>query len=350
MIHRRATYAVVLVALLLKGCGSALDHSGRPQQSPEITVRAATVVSVPQEVTIPALGKVAFRRELSLGFTVSGRIAEVSVNDGQYVTKGQLLASLDSVNVDGSLSQARAEMNRADGELRRSHELFRQGWVTRSDVEAAEAAEAAARAVLQSARFNTLHARIYAPMAGIVLERRSEPSEVVQAGQGVLRLGLIGSGMVLHASLTEKDANQIAVGTAAHVTIPTLGNLKLPGTVVELAGIADNSTGLFDCLVRLPAEPRLRAGQIGSLNITRTTDSVQMLIPTTAVFDVRAGEGLIYVLDESRTVHLRRIVLSNLTKDGIFVSSGLSPGEKVIISGLDQLHEGAKVSLAASET
>ena len=104
---------------------------------PQVRIAQVGGTTVPD--TITATGKLAWRRETSLGFTSAGRIATVAVNEGDSVRPGQLLAALDSTTVAASVAAARAERHRAAAEYARSAKLFEQGWVTQPRVDNARA-------------------------------------------------------------------------------------------------------------------------------------------------------------------------------------------------------------------
>jgi RND family efflux transporter MFP subunit len=327
------------IATFLAGCSEKSESSG---SSALKAVLVATISSTEKAVMIEAVGTVGFRRELSLSFTSPGRITAMNVNEGQHVVRGELLAALDTVNVGGDLSRASAEMTRVQAELQRSEELFKQGWLTKSKLETARSVAASATANLQSARFQLSNSRIIAPQDGLVLQRMAEPSETVQAGKGVVRLGLTESGMVLRAALTDRDVTQLALGAPVSVTISAL-NGQVQGRLIELAGIADQATGTFECVIALPAHLQLRAGQVGRISLTSSGGGSEIVAPAGSIFGVRAGEGLTYILTTNGQVRLRKVVLGELRRDGIVILSGIVNGERVVVSGREQLRDREQV-------
>ena len=98
-------------------------------------------------------------------------------------------------------------------------------------------------------------------------------------------------------------------------------------------------------LFSLPAKAKLRAGQIGTANIKLpAANDGAMQIPASALFGVRAGEGLVYVLDtKTSRVETRNVLIERVMDDFIIISSGLKPGDTIIISGGEKLRTGAKV-------
>lgn len=329
---------------LLAGCTKAEPRQEPAAASP--AVRIASVGAAQQAATIRGVGTVSLRREASLGFTSAGRIARLNVNEGDSVRPGQVLAALDTTTVAADLTRARAERERAAAEFRRSSSLMAQGWITRPRLENAQASLQAADASVSAARFQATNATISAPGGGIVLARLAEPGQVVAAGTPVLVIGEAASGYVLRVPLSDRDAARLVEGVPAQVTLAALGNQPITGRVIEIAGRGDRATGTFTVEIALPADPRLRSGQIGEALITASTQKVTALtVPATAIFAARAGEGFVYVVDRAnRRVRLRRVMIADATDGGIEVTGGLSRGELIATSRVDRLKDGQVIA------
>lgn len=338
----RAKIIVIMPLLLLSACRSEPVAKAHEVVT---TVRVATIGVADTVPVVDAVGTVRYRREPSLGFTSAGRVVVITVNEGDHIAKGQLLAALDSATVGAALSSAAAEVARASAELARSETLMKQGWITRARLETARSTSALAYANVRSARFQVANARIYAPSAGIILARTAEPAQVVAAGQPVLQLGEAAGGMVLRVPVTDRDAARLAAGAPARITLAALGDVAISGRLIEIGGRADRATGTFDCLIALPADARLRVGQVGQVAIIARADpQIESVAPSAAVFAARAGEGFVYVLGQDNRPVLRKVVLGAPRNDGIAIVSGLQRGERVIISGVDRLRAGQKVT------
>lgn len=341
----RRWLAVGLAVAALAACGRAKPPAPAPDPIPD--VRIAPVGGVARSGEIEGVGTVALRREASLGFTSAGRIARITVNEGDRVRPGQLLAALDTTTVAADLARAEAERERAAAEYKRSANLMAQGWITRPRLENAKASLEAADAQVRAARFQTSNAVITAPGSGTVLARLAEPGQVVPAGGAVLVIGEQASGLVLRVPLSDRDAARIRPGAPVVATLAALDGEPLAGRVVEIGGRADRATGAFTIEVALPADPRLRSGQIGNARITAAAGgSTAPLVPAAAIFSPRAGEGFAYVVDrDAGRVRLRRVAISEATDGGLRVTAGLKPGEWVATSRVDRLKDGMRIRI-----
>ena len=340
---------LVVMAAMMPLAGCARHDETRAEQPPP-QVRVARVGSDSSAAIVKAVGTVQLRRESNLGFTSAGRIASLTVNEGDRVTAGQLLAALDPATVAADSATARAELQRARLELQRSETLFAKGWVTRPRVDNARAAFEAAQARVSAAGFQQSNARIVAPGDGVILARLAEPGQVVAAGMPVLSLGEARGGYVLRVPLTDRETAGLTAGAAATVRIEALGGAPVIGQVIEIAGRADPATGTFLVEIGLPAEPRLKSGQIGSVEIVAAGPvegaprATGLMVPPAAIFAARAGEAFVYVLPPgSDRIKLRRIMVSDVNDGGITVLGGLAAGESVAVSGVDRLSDGQRV-------
>jgi RND family efflux transporter MFP subunit len=325
----QARGVTVATAALLVGC-SAPDATQAPAPTPQ--VRIAQVGGQDTGAAITGVGTIALRRETQLGFTSPGRIVRLAVNEGDIVRPGQMLAALDPTTVAADVAQVAAEQSRAAAEYRRSTTLLKQGWVTQPRVESARAALLAADARARAAGFQRANSTIVAPGPGVVLGRLAEPGQVVTAGTAVLVIGEQASGYVLRVALSDRDVAAIAVGAPATVTPSTGDRTPIVGRVVEIA---------------LPADARLRSGQIGEARIVaRGAGAATLSVPPSAVFAPRAGEAFVYVVDRAaRKVAVRKVGIAETSDAAVRVTSGLARGEWVATSRIDRLKDGAAVTI-----
>jgi membrane fusion protein (multidrug efflux system) len=339
----RGKFALTAAAFaVLAGCsGSEAPKEAATDQAPLVSVAVARATSVDGGVGL--VGTVRARRETALSFTTPGRVAQLTVEEGDRVAKGQLLARLDSVAVDSSAVAARADAARANAELKRLRDLFAKGWVPKSRVEAAEAAASAAAARVTATGFDQRFARIFAPSAGVVLRRHVEPSQTVAAGAPIVTLGEATGGFVLRAPIADADLQRVRVGQGAFVAISALGPVPVPATVTEIGGRGDDRTGTFEVELALPNRPGLRSGLIGNARV-RTTDGPQAIaIPAGAVWQARADEGFVYVVGGDGRARARIVSLGEVDDREVQVRSGLIAGEQVVTAGIERIREGAKV-------
>ena len=344
MTATRLLLALLAPTALLAACGEAAPQA---QPTEPLPVHAVQVGQAQDGETIAATGTVHARRETVLAFTTPGRIAALTVDEGDRVRGGQLLASLDPARVGAAASSARAEARRRGADLGRLQSLYRQGWVTRTQLDAAEAAAQSAQAQVRATAFDVDAARVEAPGAGLVLRRHAEPGQIVMAGEPVVTLAEADEGFVLRVPLADRDLRRLSVGQPAAVRIGALGTPPLAGRIIEIGGRSDSATGTFEAEIALPMIEGLRSGLIGDAEIVAAgpATGTTIAVPPLAVFAARAGEGFVYVVRSGRA-RARLVRLGTVDDRRVEVVAGLRPGERVIVTGIDRLRNGMPVRVS----
>lgn len=357
--RKRLWVGAVIVVAMLVGLWF-VSHSeptndltaSRDSQAPLVSVITAGRTSVAGKIN--ATGTLAARRELPVGVAgEGGQVVQVLVEPGQWVRAGQMLAVIDrSVQVEQQASQAaqiqvaEADARLAQANLDRALQLVERGFVSRADVDRLTATRDVARARVRVARAQLAETRarndrlnIVAPAAGLVLERRVEPGQVVSSGSGVLfRLAKDGE-MELLARLAESDLAQIRAGITASV-VPVGSEHSFTGQVWQVSPVIDPQTRQGTARIALAYAPELRPGGFASAEIVAGT-TVAPLLPESAVLSDNAG-SFVYVVGKDNKVERRAIKPGMITARGIVIAEGLS--------GTEQVVERAGAFLAPGET
>ena len=338
-------------SLALTACSGGSDAAQPVSADKVYPVTIAVVQPASTSAEITAAGTVRYRYETPLGFTTAGKIASIRFQEGDRVAPGALVAALDATQVSAGLESARAEQQRAQAELGRFQQLFEKGWVTKAQLERAEANARAAAAQVSTAGFASGTSRILAPSGGVILARTAEPGQVVAAGTQVVVLGESSGGMVLRAPMIDSDIARLSVGMPVKVRISALPTGEIDGAISEIDARANPASGAFEVTIALPAHPALRSGQIGTaeFRVAAAADSAGLAVPASAVFNVRADEGFVYLLDaRANRVRTRAVQIGRVDDKELVITGGLKPGDRIVSSGLVLLTDGAKVKPLAS--
>lgn len=338
--------AAFLATPLLSGCGD--QDADKAATSEEIfPVQVMNVQPGNMVQTISVVGTVRYRRETPLGFTTPGKVATVRFEEGDFVKQGALLAALDTTSVGADLSVAEAERSRAQAEFERIRQLYAEGWITKARYEAAEAAAKAASARVAQAGFARGTAQLYAPSSGVVLTRNVQPGQVIAAGTPALILGEGDDGFVFRAPVIDRNASKLRVGMAAEINLPALGPAPVIATISEIDGRANQATGAFTVQFSLPTSAQLKSGQIGTASIKLpAAENGSLQIPASAIFGVRANEGLVYIVDaKTERVETRNVAIERITDGAVIITGGLKQGDLLVTSGAEKLRTGAKVRM-----
>lgn len=294
------------------------------------------------EGQINASGSLAARRELPVGVPgEGGQVVSVLVEPGQWVGAGQVLAVIDrSVQVQQQASQAaqiqvaRANAALAQANLDRALRLVDKGFVSKADVDRLRATRDAAYAQTRvaGAQLGVLQAQtrrlnVVAPAAGLVLERKVEPGQVVGAGSGVLFRLAKGGEIEMKALLGEVDLAKISQGVSAAVT-PVGAATSFTGQVWQVSPVVDPTTRQGTARIALSYAPELRPGGFANAVIKSGT-VVAPLLPDSAVLSDAKG-SYVYVVGPDNKVQRRDVTTGMITDQGTVISAGLSGNERIV--------------------
>ena len=359
--NRTVVVAVILIALalvaawfLMKGGDASSSAASKEAQAPTVSVVTPGRVSI--DGMINATGTLAARREMPVGVAgEGGQVVSVLVDAGDWVGAGQVLAVIDrSVQSQQMASQsaniqvAEADARLAEANLQRGLSLVERGFISKADVDRLTATRDAARARVRVARatLGELNARtarlnIVAPAAGLVLERRIEPGQVVSSGSGVLFRLAKGGEMELTAQVSEADLASLSVGKAAQV-VPVGTDKVFTGQIWQLSPVIDPQSREGKARIAIPYDPALRPGGFASAQI-KSGMVVAPLLPESAILSDSRG-SYVYVVGPDNKVERRPVRTGMVTPKGIAIAEGLSGNERIVLRAGGFLSPGQKVN------
>jgi RND family efflux transporter MFP subunit len=351
-----------LLPVLAIGLGSCKPRE-QPQAAEVRPVRAVTVSKSEVNEPVVLTGHIQAQDEAGLAFRIGGRMVERTVNVGDRVEPGQVVAKLDPENernqqraAEAALTAAQGQLNYALGQFDRQRQLLANGHTTRvrfdqaqKALQNAQSAVENATAQLQIARDRVGYTTLEADTAGTITARGAEPGEVVQAGQMIVRLARQGG---LDAVFDVPAQLLRAAPRDAPITVRLLDgpDVTATGEVREVAPQADPVTRTFEVKVGLNAPaPTMRLGATVTGSVTLPAGPA-IEIPASALtqFD---GRPAVWIVDpKSRTVSLRTVELGRHDPQSVIVAQGLDTGDIVVTAGVQALHPGEKVRLLKSRS
>jgi multidrug efflux system membrane fusion protein len=313
-----------------------------------IQARAVHVTRVQLAVldnTLRAVGLLTPKDEARLSFKVGGLIESITVEEGQAVRAGQVLAVLKQTEIGASVEQARQATSKAQRDLQRGKALLADGVATEEQVQDLTTAFNVASAAQSGMEFNAAHTRIAASADGVVLRKLAEANEVVQAGQTVLILGGANRGWVVRIGLADRDAVRTHLGDAARLEFDAWPGQMFTGRVSNISSAADSGTGTFTIEVQVnPGSARFVQGLVAKVALTPQGTSEVKVIPVQALLEANDKEAGVFVLDaNAHEVHRISIQIGRMNGGRIEVLDGLAADAQVVTDGAAFLENGEKV-------
>ncbi len=342
------------------GCG----NGEQPVEEPLRPVRFQQVFAGGGERVRSFSGTAQAGVESRLSFKVSGTVQSVSVQVGDRVRAGQIIAEIDPADfrlqvqhAEASLDQAQAQALQAQQSYERVKQLYENRNASRNDLDASRAASesttaqvSAAEKQLELAKRQLGYARLTAPTAGAIATVDVEENENVQGGQTVAQL-TAGSKLEVEVAMPEVLIANVREGDGVVVTFDALQGLECQGRVVEVGVSSGRLATTFPVTIRLDdVHERALPGMAAEVAFKFTSQSKRerFLAPPVAVGEDRLGR-FVFIVEPSGeqegvgVVHRRNVVIGDLTSDGIEILEGLKDGDFLITAGVSRIIDGQKV-------
>jgi RND family efflux transporter MFP subunit len=343
----------ILPLLLLAGCSD-----DPPPLEPVRPVLTAPVVAVDQQALGRFAGNIEPRYQSTLGFRVSGRIAQRLVDVGSEVKRGDLLAVLDPTDQQnqlrsrqGDLSRVEAQWINAQANSRRQQELYDRGVGSTAlldrataDLKTSRASLEQAKAAASQAQDQLSYSELRADHDAVVTGLSAEAGQVVAAGQEVVTLARpdVKEAVI---DLPESVAEQLPPDVDFYVQAQLAPGVGTHATLREIEPQANSTTRTRQVRLSLiDTPPALRLGTAISVSV------IQHVTPRAEV-PVRAlqetdGHTQVWVIDEqAHTVAPRQVKVLERRGEVAIVDASLRAGERVVIAGLNSLKPGQQIKL-----
>ena len=336
----------IISAVFLLGLSSCTSDSEKrlPPEAPKVRVREPQ--SLDRQMLLSVSGALEAASTVHLAFQVGGQVAEVFVQEGQTVKKGQRIGRLDAVKLENSLIIAEAKLTEVSRKHERLAVLYKRGSLTLSDMDKVDAALAESLASANILRQRVGETLLVSPLDGVVAGKRMDPGTVVAPGQAVVDVVQIDQ-VVAALSIPEADAVHVRVGQKVVVRVPALQDKEFNGTLDELLPVADALTRSYTAKVYLKNDDgMLRPGSIALAAIELDEQQRILTIPGDAVLRTPEGSQYIYVLAEDHSsVRRKQITADGLYRDEVIVSYGLEKDDLVVTGGQNRLSDGTVIRI-----
>jgi RND family efflux transporter MFP subunit len=344
----------ILAALLLAACEKEMA------EAPEITrpVRMLSIETLQGGETISYPGEILGVQNAELAFEVPGRLVELPAEEGIEVDEGQLLARLDPADFRASLDAAEAEYRNAKETFERFEEVFSKGAISRQDFDNQRRQFEVAEANLATARKALSDTELRAPFAGRIGRVYVDNFNNIQAKQAILLLQDL-SQLDVIVNVPEQDWQRARPGlTLAQqterakpfVTLPTFPDREFPARITEVAASADPVTRTFAARGRFdpPDDIVILPGMSATVTVRIDPDATGLQnavqIPANALVGGNDGGSYVWLVEgTTMTVSLEPVTVGQMSGSSITVLDGLSAGDRIAVSGIQQLAEGMKV-------
>lgn len=334
------TTLLLSLPVLLAACGNLQQKNSGAQAAEEalplVSVKQVSARDVIQKETYTSTVE-AFVRNNIAPQTVM-RIKSIRVEVGDIVRKGQVVATMDAVNLD----QAKLRYKNDSTEYSRLKGLYEVGGLSKSDLDQIELACKVSKKSYDNMLENTV---LRSPIDGVISARNYDVGDMFSMGQPIFVVQEI-TPVKLLAAVSERDYTRVKKGGKVSVSADAFPGVEFTGTITRLYPTVDPSTHTFLVEIQVPnKDRRLRPGMFARVTIVFGTNH-SVVIPDLAVVRQQgAGDRYAYVLEEDGTVSFRHLTLGVRVGDEYEVLEGVKDGEKVVVEGQLRIKDGVAVEV-----
>ncbi|MEW6983643.1 efflux RND transporter periplasmic adaptor subunit [Colwelliaceae bacterium 6471] len=245
------------------------------------------VVVEPFKDVIHRTGKLDFKRTLNLSFKSNGYLSQLSVDEGDYFEKDQLLASLDVAELKAQKNSTYSQLLQAKRDVKRITQLMENNLSSEQELDVAVTKVDTLRANYKIAFYNLQKAQVIAPFSGVVLARYTELGELQSPGREILKVAALKDNWVVKVALTGIEVSQVRLNQKVQVKLHSIGMIE--GVISRIPAIANTQGQLFMIDVLLPELPIGRgivAGQIADVKIEFSSNDFVYRLPIEALVSV----------------------------------------------------------------
>jgi membrane fusion protein (multidrug efflux system) len=371
--HLRRHGSALLIGIVLLGiatAGCSRQKAAAPPAGP-VEVKAITVAASATEMHADKVGEVRGSQEVDLRARVSGILLETHFEDGALVKEGELLFSIDAREQRAQVASARAELASAEANLARARQdveryrpLLAEDAIARQVYDNAVAAQRqgeaqvnASRAALEETELGLEYAAVRSPLNGRIGAAQVFPGTLINAGQTVLATLSSDDPAWVYFTISEAELLNFERLTGGRIPAPDdpvriVQLILSDGSLYPLKGrinfgdrALDATTGTYKLRAEFPnPDHQLRPGLFARVRATGGKLENALVVPDRAVQE-QLGKYFLTVVAEGDKAELRPVELGPHWGNRQVIASGLAPGDRVVVEGLQKARPGTPVKI-----
>jgi membrane fusion protein (multidrug efflux system) len=342
---KRFIYLSSISALIFLGfgCGEGDKNSNTTSQRARggLTVEAYIVKMLPLTQGLSLSGTLLAGEEVELRAETTGKLVEFHIEEGRFVSKGQLLARVNDSEIRARLDKLKSDLKLAQDDLERKQRLKEINALSQQDLDVAVNRVDGIRADIRLSEAQIQKAEIRAPFDGRIGLRNVSPGSFIGANT-VLATLIQDNPLRLEFSVPERYAFGVKIGKEVDFTLghyPT----QFKATIYATESVIDQQTRALRVRARCPnAKGELIPGSFARVSFTLNGDLETLLIPPHALVPVLGGQNVVVARNGKATY--KPVEIGVRTSTAIEIVSGIQPGDTILLSGLLQVRESMPVS------
>lgn len=343
-------YSIFLILVIFTAlcCGDKIESTEVPKEAKTINDAVRVKTTSLQEnngaAVITAMGIVMSSNEARPAFKTGGVINKTYVKEGDYVKKGQLLATLLMNEINAQVQQAEEALSKAERDYNRVKNLHADSVATLEQLQNTGTALEVSKRNAEIAKFNRKYSEVRSPISGKVAKQIMNSGEVVGPGNPIYAIiGTDKADWKIMVGLVDRDWARVKTGDKCEVSIDAYPDKIFKAVIKDKSAIGGNANGNIDVELKLLEQPSsLAAGLITKVNLHPSIKSSQKLLPIEALDSSNGKSAKVFVVNDN-VAKEKSIVIGRIIGDFVEVISGINADDKIVTTGVKFLEEGDKV-------
>ncbi len=336
--------AMVLAIGLLSSCGGNTTNNTESIRY----VKAAEVLPSKGNDVLIYNGVVKERREVTLSFKVGGPVNELLVDVGDYVTKGQAIAKIDTRDYKIQLQATEAQYTQTKGEYERYQELYKRKKLPKNTLDKLKAGYLMAKSQYEAAVNALEDTELKAPFSGYVNKKYIENFETVGPGVPIIQL-LDFSDLEVVVSIPENNINQMNDVYQITCEIRNADKSDIPATLKSISK-KTGSDRMFEAKILLQGgdiKHEIKPGMVAKVKIEKNNpDNKNLLVPVESVFSNGPNKYVWIIDNNNHKVLKQEVSVAKIQGNGLVeISSNIKVGDVVVTAGIHSLVENQEVKV-----
>tara|TARA_R110002020_G_scaffold114593_2_gene263481 strand:- start:104178 stop:105233 length:1056 start_codon:yes stop_codon:yes gene_type:complete len=348
MKNQKTTLLTFMVITLISCGDKNAPQQQAAQQAPQLEVKQLQ----PEDITVynNYTASIEGEQNVEIWPKVSGFVQEIHVEEGQKVTKGQLLFKLETQTLNQDAKAAQASVNVAQVEVDKLVPLVEKGIISNVQLETAKAQLQQAKSNYESVAANINYSRITSPVNGYIGSLPYKIGALVSSTMAqpltvVANINTVRAYFALNEKQLLDFKKQYSMDSLPKVELVMINGetYDKKGTIAVVNTIINSATGSVDARADFPnPDGLLSSGSTGEVKVPSTFKNA-LVIPQTATVDLQ-GNKMVYILGEDNNVTAKPINIAFKTEKDFIITQGIEPGTTIVTEGVSKLKDGQAIA------
>lgn len=336
---------LVLTVTVLVSCNNSKENNAiNENKGAKHTVEVLKIENTSFDEQINYSGFIEPKVTIPLSFLVPGTVVAVHIEEGDKVSKGQILAELNKTTANNTYQGTLATLNQATDAYKRFKEVYDKGSLPEIQMQDIISKLEQAKAANKVAYQNLSNCTLKATESGFIGSRNIEVGSNTIPGNPIMDLVTLNE-VYVKIAVPENEINKISKGQKATIVIAALGSKEFEGEIEKVGVIANKLSKTYEVKILIPNNNLfIKSGMACNVNLKMQASESRLTIPYRAVIKDENDKNYVFKVNlKSKTVSKQFVELGTFSNNQIEIKSGLSNGDLIVTEGHHQLLENDQV-------